>query len=107
MDRTSQVETLRGALRELVEVLSLDPQCQWRDHFECCLLHATELAHDVSRQDEASSLSCSVMSVYCGMGSFNDYAPYRNGQVIAGMEEIDRLSSNVFQSALSLRVIES
>lgn len=50
-------------------------------------------------------LSGSVMSVFGGMGSFNDYVPFKHGRLIAGMEALDEASGRVYQAALALRVI--
>ncbi|YCH23476.1 hypothetical protein M1D96_08290 [Pseudomonas sp. D1-3] len=44
------------------------------------------------------------MSVYGGMGSFNDYAPWQNGRFIAGMESLDEASNCVYMAARAIRL---
>lgn len=46
------------------------------------------------------------MHVFGGMGSFNDYAPWRSGQVIPGMETLDAASGAVYDAAPELRRID-
>ena len=106
-DRRAQLDSLIRDLGQLTELLAFDPACQWRHHFLTCLRSAKELSHAAPTQQDLSSLSGSVMSVFGGMGSFNDYAPFRGGRVIAGMESLEDISGRVYESALSLRVIES
>jgi len=106
-DRRAQLEELQTHLAALVSILRLDPRCQWTRHFEACLHRVEALAGRVLEQDELNSLSGSVMSVFGGMGSFNDYAPWQNGRVIPGMESLTDASGNVYQSALALRVVEA
>ncbi|WP_214442708.1 hypothetical protein, partial [Pseudomonas flexibilis] len=43
MNRSAQLDTLAASLMELTEVLSLDPHCQWRRHFEQCLATTRQL----------------------------------------------------------------
>ena len=111
MDRHAQLKTLAEQLSQLVEVLCLDPDCQWRGHFERCLQTARGLLESSFTQDDLSSLSSSVMHVYGGMGSFNDYAPTcydaQTGRytAIPGTEAFDEIAGRVYDGALSLRVV--
>src|SRR5580693_7156772 len=111
MDRRAQLKSLVESLEHLVEVLRLDPRCQWTPHFESSLQRAHELIESEFSQDALSTFSASVMSVYGGAGSFLDYAPAVYGQhtgrytVIPGMERFEQLSGQVYDEALSLRVI--
>ncbi|RXR07356.1 DUF6966 domain-containing protein [Pseudoxanthomonas composti] len=91
-------------MQTLTKVLSLDGQCQWTAHFERCLSEAEQLGCKGLDQGQLSALSGRVMSVFGGMGSFNDYAPFRSGRLIRGMESLDAISGQVYASALSLRV---
>ena len=106
-DRRAQVEALIGHLTALNELLALDSECQWRRHFSSCLREARALALSNPDQSQLNGLSGSVMSVFGGMGSFNDYAPFRQGRPISGMELLEEASGQVYQSALSLRMVES
>ena len=106
-DRRTQLESLIGHLAALTDLLALDPKCQWRRHFVSCLLEAKSLSTSSPDQQQLNGLSGSVMSVFGGMGSFNDYAPFQNGRLIPGMEPLTEISGQVYQSALSLRVVES
>jgi len=47
------------------------------------------------------------MQVFGGMGSFNDYAPWQNGQVIRGMEALTEAGGAVYEFALDLRRIDA
>jgi hypothetical protein len=109
MNRSRQLDTLIASLSALVAVLSLDPRCQWRKHFEECLFSANCLKTSGSAQSQLNELSGSVRSVFGGMGSFNDYAPLSanpNGSfhVIHGMERLDQSASAVYENALALMV---
>ncbi|WP_157480942.1 MULTISPECIES: hypothetical protein [unclassified Lysobacter] len=109
MERHLQLETLEAHLDQLVAVLSRDPVCAWRRHFESCLSIANHLLSHGFTQQQLNELSGSTMSVYGGMGSFNDYAPVTQRSdgtygLLPGMELIDTLSGKVYQSALALRV---
>ena len=106
-DRRTQLAELAVNLAELVEVLRHDPRCQWTHHFESCLASTELLAAGNPTQSEINELSGSVMHVFGGMGSFNDYAPWQNGRTIPGMEALTDASGNVYQSAFALRVVEA
>ena len=106
-DRHAQLEKLAICLAELVDILRRDPRCQWTRHFESCLISAELLAAGNPSQSEINELSGSVMYVFGGMGSFNDYAPWQNGHVVPGMETLNETADNVHRSALALRVIEA
>ena len=62
-------------------------------------------------QPDLNALSSSVMSVFGGMGSFNDYSPsiYNpdTGRYVAipGTDDFQNVTSRVFDLALSLRVV--
>lgn len=105
-DCRAQLETLRTELRALLAMLRLDADCPWTRHFESCLSRADLLANETSDQQALDALSGSVMHVFGGMGSFNDYAPWHNGQVIRGMEALDAASGAVYDAALELRRID-
>ena len=105
-----QLENLHAHLGELAAVLAQDPLCQWRKHFVACQQRAASLLSHGFTQSELNELSGSVSHVYGGAGSFNDYAPVRakaDGTfgLIAGMDSFDKLSGNVYKSALVLRVV--
>lgn len=111
MSRSAQLDTLAVSLMELTEVLSLDPRCQWRRHFEQCLSTTRQLRATEFSQNQLNELSGSVRSVFGGMGSFNDYAPVAVAQggsvsVIRGMERLDQIAGQVHESALALMVVE-
>ncbi|MGS1126364.1 hypothetical protein ACVCL3_05155 [Rhodanobacter sp. UC4437_H4] len=108
--RREQLEILHARLSELVAVLAQDPLCQWRKHFVACQQQAASLLSRDFTQSELNVLSGSVNHVYGGAGSFNDYAPILANAdgtfgIIAGMDSFSELSSNVYSSALALRVI--
>jgi hypothetical protein len=109
-DRREQLQLLASNLAMLCELLSLDPRCQWRKHFASCLAQANSLLAREFSQEELTDLSASVNGVFRGMGSFNDYAPATKGPdgqftSIPGMEKLEELSSQVYDSALALRVV--
>lgn len=105
-DRRAQLGKLQAHLQTLVALLRLDSGCQWTGHFESCLSHARQLASSSPSQDELNALSGSVMHVFGGMGSFNDYAPWQNGKVIRGMEALTEAGAAVYESALDLRRVD-
>ena len=109
-NRSVQLQNLVAHLAALNEVLDLDPRCQWHRHFASCLHEARSLTGHASQQ-QLNELSGSVMSVFGGMGSFNDYAPVRSSggsfTVIPGMDSLTDVSGLVYESALALRVVEA
>jgi hypothetical protein len=106
-DRRSQLADLIENLAGLVDILRHDPKCQWTRHFESCLASSKLLAATGVNQSELNELSGSVMHVFGGMGSFNDYAPWQNGRTIPGMETLTDVAGNVYQAALALRAVEA
>jgi hypothetical protein len=109
MERTNQLDELIEALSKLTEMLTLDSSCQWRRHFEHCLVNARELRSNGFEQSNLNELSGSIRYVYGGMGSFNDYAPIAADEtgsfsVIGGMEGMDVIANHVYERALNLMV---
>ncbi|TWE05657.1 hypothetical protein FB481_10630 [Pseudomonas sp. AG1028] len=100
----SQLNELIAHLEALTDILALDPDSHWGTHFRNCLTTARALAGSSHDGDELTGLACSVMSVYGGMGSFNDYAPWQNGRFIAGMESLDEASNRVYMAARAIRL---
>ncbi|XXF07309.1 hypothetical protein J3Q00_14830 [Pseudomonas sp. D2-3] len=99
-----QLNELIAHLAALSDILALDPHSHWGMHFRNCLATARALAANRYDGEELTSLACSVMSVYGGMGSFNDYAPWQNGCFIAGMESLDEASNRVYIAARAIRL---
>lgn len=104
-DRAAQLDELIKELSALCDLLARDSECEWRRHFVSCLRQAEALSGTPHDQPSLNMLSGSVMSVFGGMGSFNDYVPFKHGRLIAGMETLDDTSGRVYQAALALRVI--
>jgi hypothetical protein len=109
--RPLQLQNLVAHLADLEQILAKDASCQWTGHFSRCLSTSKWLSSADASQDQLNDLSVSVMSVFGGMGSFNDYAPVRpvgdgTFAVIPGMESLANASANVYDSALSLRIVE-
>jgi hypothetical protein len=110
MNRAKHLEDLADALAALIRVLARDPECGWRDHFDRSLAQVRRLQTGGFTQPELNELSGSVMHVYGGHSSFNDYAPLMSdGQggfkLIPGAERFSELAGAVHESALSLRAI--
>jgi hypothetical protein len=104
-DRAAQLDELIKELGTLCDLLARDSECEWRRHFVSCLHQAEALADNPFDQQSLNLLSGSVMSVFGGMGSFNDYVPFKHGRLIAGMDALDEASGRVYEAALALRVI--
>ncbi|OLU14782.1 hypothetical protein BVH01_16895 [Pseudomonas sp. PA1(2017)] len=100
----NQLDELIAHLAALIDILALDPDSHWAAHFRNCLTTARALVGSSHDGEELTSLACSVMSVYGGMGSFNDYAPWQNGRLIAGMESLDEASNRVYMAAQAIRL---
>jgi hypothetical protein len=109
-NRSAQLQKLVAHLAALNDVLALDQRCQWRHHFASCLREARSLSDQISQQ-KLNELSGSVMSVYGGMGSFNDYVPVIDSGgsfiPIPGMDSLNEASELVYESALALRAGEA
>jgi hypothetical protein len=109
--RPLQLQNLVAHLADLERILAKDSSCQWTGHFSRCLSTAKWLSSAGASQDQLNDLSVSVMSVFGGIGSFNDYAPVRpvgdgSFATIPGMESLTDISASVYDSALSLRTVE-
>ncbi|OLU27474.1 hypothetical protein BVH03_14785 [Pseudomonas sp. PA15(2017)] len=100
----TQLNELIAHLAALNEILAHDPDSHWGAHWRNCLATARALAGSRYEADELTGLACSVMSVYGGMGSFNDYAPWQNGRLITGMESLDEASNRVYMAARAIRL---
>lgn len=106
-DRAALLDELIAELSLLCDLLARDSECEWRRHFVSCLRQAEALSGTPLDQASLNMLSGSVMSVFGGMGSFNDYVPFKHGCLIAGMEALDEASGRVYEAALALRVIKA
>ncbi len=112
MDRVSQLDALIASLKELVEILANDPQCQWQKHFTDCLGCAEALRERGFDQQALNELSGSVRHVFGGMGSFNDYAPVKADpappgfKLIDGMDRLAAVANQVYDRALELIVVD-
>ncbi len=100
----TQLNELIAHLAALTDILVLDPDSHWGMHFRHCLATARALAGSRYDGEKLTGMACSVMSVYGGMGSFNDYAPWQNGRFIAGMESLDEASNRVYMAARAIRL---
>lgn len=111
MGNREALETLAEDLAALVEVLRRDPGCAWTRHLASCLSTAEALLASGFEREAASALAGSVMCIYGGAGSFNDYAPVTRVrdsgrlELLPGMEAVDALAGKVYRSALSLRTV--
>ena len=111
-NREKQIDKLIEALEKTIKILRHDKSYQWTRHFSTCLQDAKELQNKGFNQEELNQLSATIMSVYGGAGSFNDYAPSTFSKdtgkvtVIQGMEELSHWSKLVYQYAVELRVTE-
>lgn len=98
---------LVSALKRLIEILRLDPHCQWTTKFENDLARASALQGGYG-EDDLQSLSGSVRHVYKGMGSFNDYAPAQydpsTGKYnpIPGTDDFEKVAREVFDLSTQL-----
>ncbi len=108
--RRGQLAELLAALDDLNAVLDLDPRCTWIDHFRRCLDAGKQLLTN-GTQDELNAFSSQVVSVYGGMGSFNDYCPCpqherrKASNRLHSMENLVTFSGAVYERAIELRVV--
>jgi hypothetical protein len=111
MIRSNELRDLESSLTRLVEMLRLDPSSQWYSSFETHLETTKALLAGQWSQADLNALSASIMGVYHGIGSFNDYAPAHfnvdSGRhtIIPGAERFAEFSSEVHSRALALRTI--
>jgi hypothetical protein len=74
MNSPIELLTLQRELKKLISVLQEDPESIWIAHFDACLKETNnmiERGNNSSRH--ARKISKAVLSVYGGMGSFQDY----------------------------------
>lgn len=106
-ETNATVGQLVRALKTLVEILRLDPSCQWTTKFENDLAKASGLLNKCD-EDDLHSLSASVRYVFRGMGSFNDYSPAiynpATGKYdpIPGADDFEKVTQEVFDLSLKL-----
>lgn len=109
--RRKQLAELEANLARLCQLLNLDPNCRWTRHFERFLSETKNLLAEGFCQRELNELSGSVMHVYGGMGSFNDYVPVMNtresSRWYGEFGDPSNIIGAVFQSAQELRVVGS
>lgn len=109
MKISTELKRLEERLRLLVDVLQLDPSCPWTRAFESALAVTREYLAEMPDRQAIINLSQSITLVYGGAGSFNDYYPgvfdAGTGKFtrVPGTEAFERLASEVFESAQSLR----
>jgi hypothetical protein len=102
------LEQLVHALKKLVDILRLDPNCPWTAKFENDLANGFELLNGKYRDDDLRSFSSSIRHVFQGMGSFNDYSPAMydssTGRYtpIAGTEDFEKITREVFDLSIKL-----
>ncbi len=104
-DPDAPLHTLVETLSRLCGLLLRDPGGPWYRHFAACLQQAREQRAGPGDLAALHALADRVLSVYGGMGSFNDYVPRHEGRWIAGMEELEALSVQVWQAAHALRAV--
>ncbi len=96
-------------LRRLVDILHLDKNCQWTAKFEDDLLLCEKILDGAMLKEDIYALSNSIMYVFQGMASFNDYFPATFNSVtgryqpISGTEDFSIISDKVFNLAKKLR----
>jgi hypothetical protein len=102
MHREPQLKSLTMSLTRLVEILRCDSECTWTRAFEGFLQDALQASPE--DQETLSGISSSIMSVYGGMGSLNDYVPanYHNRK---DMRELELYCGKVYEDAVKLRVV--
>ncbi|MCG1041483.1 hypothetical protein KQH60_02415 [Mycetohabitans sp. B8] len=112
MNKLSTLNQLADTLLRLVNLLALDPSCQWVHKFKLDLEQVNRLKEMSFNSSDLANLSASIRQVYGGMGSFNDYEPTRYDSVtgrytlIAGTEDFDMLRRKVFDLAMALITVE-
>jgi hypothetical protein len=95
-------------LTKLVDLMRLDPNCQWLPKFESDLAVCSRLKDRGYTPDDLYALSNSVTYVFQGMGSFNDYEPgiYNKStgrfEPIDGTEEFEQIKTKVYDLARRL-----
>jgi hypothetical protein len=104
IDRRPQLERLLTGLRQLVDILRREELCDWTKHFANSLAHAEHLLANGFTQEELNDLSSSIMGVYGGSGSFNDYPGNPPATGISG-RDLSKLCDAVYDDAQELRVI--
>ncbi|MCG1046298.1 hypothetical protein IHE31_06155 [Mycetohabitans rhizoxinica] len=108
MNKFSTLDQLADTLLRLVNLLTLDPSCQWVHKFKLDLEQANRLKAMSFNSSDLAKLSASIRHVYGGMGSFNDYEPTwydsATGRYvpIKGTEDFDMLRKKVFDLAIAL-----
>lgn len=96
-------------LERIITMIRLDPGSRWLQAFKDFLDQARELRDGPATRQDLIDLSVSIMSVYGGMGSFNDYAPGvydpATGRyaIPRGTEGFEQTAADLHASAMELR----
>ncbi len=112
MNAKDKAKILHAALERLVELLKRDPGNRWSAKFENDLTASKALIDGTFSQDVATKLSQSIVSVFGGMGSFNDYSPSvynaATGRYVAipGCDDFGEVTTRVHDAAIGLRTLE-
>jgi hypothetical protein len=110
MIANEKLARLYVALEKLLAMMLLDPKSPWTNKFVNDKNFCDSLLRKTPSIEDLTSLSKSIIDVYQGMGSFNDYAPavfdQKTGRYapIPGTECFSDLASEVFNLAIELRV---
>lgn len=83
-DAIDKLKKLKIKINLMIEWLSFDEGCTWITNFKNFDLNIEELINNDLNKEDITNLSKSIIEIYGGMGSFNDY--YR--------KDLDKLSNN-------------
>ena len=105
MKRTDELsdhnEGLHAILATITTLISSQSNTHWARRFT----ELSKQAQVISSQAEASHLASTILTMYGGMGSFNDLVLF-NGSVVdaEANRRLDRLRKELFEAARSILV---
>lgn len=109
MKKNESLKKLSKRLLQLIEILDKDPKCQWYNKFKSDYDKSLSLLTQQSDDREIDLLCDSIIYVFQGMGSFNDYAPLKYNSLtgtyepLQGIESYEEIVNDIYELARTLR----
>jgi hypothetical protein len=103
---------LISSLDEALEMMKMDPKCEWFDVIEDFIRRAKEAEARGSQEQDVRDVCNSIRSLY-GEKAFQDYSPTTFNEetgrhvIIPGTEQYESLSNKIYNLAEEIRTIGS
>lgn len=94
------IKNILSILNGIILLFEENNNLYWSDNFQALKIQC----ETIKNKEDIEEFVQATFRIYGGMGSFNDYVVYRNGELmIEENERLDKLRSELFQATLCLR----